>query len=105
MTTYLMKHLEDDEVPFICGLCCKRFLTEKAAEGHVYEKHPADRDAWLVIGTRRTLLLKAGHADVLSRDESIRHYASRQRVPGQGKVAEASPLPMSKKPKTTTPWT
>ncbi len=68
-------HLDENAVPFKCGLCWLGFVTHKQADGHVLEKHPAERDQPLVLGTKLPLGDLSAFATTLSKPQSLAHYS------------------------------
>ena len=76
-------HLDEDAVPFKCGLCRKRFVTLKQTDSHVLEKHSAERDQQLVLGTKLPLGDLSAFATTLSKAQSLAHYSQRARSSGK----------------------
>lgn len=72
-------HLAQEEVPFWCGICSKRFYRADHLAEHHRRRHRGEEEVFL--GTEAAFELKERDATQLSREESEAYYTSRQKVP------------------------
>ena len=80
MERHLVKeHMAEEDVPYLCKICCRRSHARDDLARHIRLKHPEVLAVAAMGGTQRRHQPKPEEVELLSPEESEAHYAGRVR--------------------------